>query len=182
MEENTHLWSLLKLHGVSNQEIHQYLAKADNNMPMKSHLKPVLEARPYPQKSLKLNEVDNKFSQIGSSNFENKRQSHDIGPTEPILTHISPLTSQQVIPFKSQITEGEQKESVIDTFTQNTSKLKSSSTIQNSGQYTPCEKAAEIIMSMKTYSDANDVRLELGCQSNSSCMVRNMDIFHFLDD
>lgn len=151
-------------------------------MSTKSDLKPVLEARPYPQKSLKLDEDNNKISQVSSSNLDCKGQLHDIGPTEPILTHISPLTSQQAIPYKSQITEGEQRESVVDTPSQNTSKLKSPSTIQNSGQYTPCEKAAEIIMSMKSYSDVHDVRLKLGCQSNSSCMVKNMDIFRFLDD
>ncbi|KAL3487409.1 hypothetical protein BJX62DRAFT_213554 [Aspergillus germanicus] len=51
----------------------------------------------------------------------------------------------------------------------------------SSGQSTLCDAAARIITSMRSYSDARDVRSELGCESGTECMVRNMDIFQLLD-
>jgi hypothetical protein len=51
----------------------------------------------------------------------------------------------------------------------------------SSGRSTPCETAARIITSMHSYTDARDVRSELGCESGAECMVRNMDIFQLLD-
>lgn len=52
---------------------------------------------------------------------------------------------------------------------------------QYTGQSMPCETAARIIMTMRGSPDIREVRSELGCHSTSDCMVRNMDIFEVLD-
>ena len=50
-----------------------------------------------------------------------------------------------------------------------------------SGHATPCEAAARIIASMRHDSDMQEMRAELGCSSDASCMVDNMVIFRALD-
>jgi hypothetical protein len=49
------------------------------------------------------------------------------------------------------------------------------------GQSASCENAAEIIASLRDHPDILDVRSELGCDSDSRCMVKNMSIFEILD-
>ncbi|EEP79776.1 predicted protein [Uncinocarpus reesii 1704] len=51
----------------------------------------------------------------------------------------------------------------------------------NNGQLTSCETAARIITTMRGDSDMKDARAELGCASESNCMVKNMAIFDLLD-
>ncbi|KAJ5797118.1 uncharacterized protein N7518_005658 [Penicillium psychrosexuale] len=52
---------------------------------------------------------------------------------------------------------------------------------QDTGQFTSCMTAASLIESMRNHSDFRDVRSELGCDSESNCMVKNMSIFDILD-
>jgi hypothetical protein len=59
--------------------------------------------------------------------------------------------------------------------------VRGSSGTRDTGQSMPCEAAVRIITSMRGYHEGRDVRSELGCHSNSDCMVRNMDIFAILD-
>lgn len=56
-----------------------------------------------------------------------------------------------------------------------------SSSKQWSEDTTPCEEAARIIASMRGDCDEQSVRAELGCGSNTSCMVNNMTIFQVMD-
>lgn len=53
--------------------------------------------------------------------------------------------------------------------------------IQDTGQSMSCVAAARIIENMQNYSEFRDVRSELGCDSESTCMVKNMSIFDILD-
>ncbi|KAI1915149.1 hypothetical protein LOZ39_003013 [Ophidiomyces ophidiicola] len=49
------------------------------------------------------------------------------------------------------------------------------------GQLTPCETAAGIITRMRGDPDLQNARAELGCSSESTCMVKNLAIFDLLD-
>lgn len=53
--------------------------------------------------------------------------------------------------------------------------------VQDTGQFTSCVTAASLIESLRNHSDYRDVRSELGCESESNCMVKNMSIFDILD-
>lgn len=55
------------------------------------------------------------------------------------------------------------------------------SDVQDAGQSTSCVAAARIVASMRNYPDIRDLRSELGCDSESNCMVKNMSIFDMLD-
>ncbi|KAI1934775.1 hypothetical protein LOZ66_005630 [Ophidiomyces ophidiicola] len=56
-----------------------------------------------------------------------------------------------------------------------------SPTRPGAGQLTPCETAAGIITRMRGDPDLQNARAELGCSSESTCMVRNLAIFDLLD-
>lgn len=180
--ENTHLRSLLRLHGVSDQEVQEYLTAHTANIALPTfHSGAVLEARSPAWKSPGLNIVCEGSSQLNSLNREYKDSLHEMAATEPTSSLLSPAIHQQVTISENQISDEEQHVPV-DSPTHGTSKSQPPSRNQNSGQSTPCETAARIITSMRNYSDARDVRSELGCQSSSNCMVRNMDIFRLLDE
>jgi hypothetical protein len=49
------------------------------------------------------------------------------------------------------------------------------------GQFTSCKNAVRIIASQWVYPGIHDVQFELGCDSESNCMVTNMSIFDVLD-
>ena len=51
---------------------------------------------------------------------------------------------------------------------------------QETGHFTSCESAARIIASLRGYSDTHDLRSELGCGGEASCMVKNLNIFEML--
>ncbi|KJF60433.1 uncharacterized protein CIMG_12404 [Coccidioides immitis RS] len=51
----------------------------------------------------------------------------------------------------------------------------------DTGQVTSCETAARIITMMRGHLDPQDARVELGCSTETSCMVKNMTIFDLLD-
>ncbi|KNG91135.1 hypothetical protein ANOM_000563 [Aspergillus nomiae NRRL 13137] len=179
--ENTLLRSLLKLRGVSDRDVQEYLTAHTANIFLpKLHSDAVLEARLPPWKPSSLNTVREGSSQFSSLNPECNDPLHEMNDTESTPSLLSRAINQQVIISENQISDREQRVPV-DSPTHGTSRLQSPSRNQGSGQATPCETAAEIIMSIRDYSDARDVRSELGCQSTSNCMVRNMDIFHLLD-
>ena len=184
--ENSLLRSLLILHGVSDQRVQEYLRahRADIFLPIpRSDV--VQEERSHLGQSPRLSIVDSG----GPSPTSYKR--NDPPPertaTEPTSStlSLSPAIHQQVDISDSQISDGDSELSVpFDSSTSNTSRLHPPNTHQDSrqsGQCTPCETAAGIISSMRSYPDMQDVRSELGCQSSASCMIRNMDIFQLLN-
>ncbi|KAF7596088.1 hypothetical protein BBP40_003350 [Aspergillus hancockii] len=180
--ENIHLRSLLRLHGVSDQAVQEYLTAHTANLVLPTfHSGAALEARSPPWKSPSLKTVREGSSQLSSFDRECKDPLHEMADTELSSSLSSPVINQQVTISENQISDGEQRDSV-DSPIHSTSKLQPPSRNQSSGQSTPCETAAGIISSMRNYPDARDVRSELGCQSSSNCMVRNMDIFQLLDE
>lgn len=181
VEENAHLRSLLKLHGVSDQDIQDYLAKAKTGLPT-CHSGTNLKAQPQRRQSPSLNFVNKNSTNLNSFNTQWKEPLHEITVTETTPSRSSPAVRQSFIAPESQISESAPRDDIADTSTNGPTELHLPNGSQTSGQYTPCEIAAGIITSMRHDFDARDVRLELGCQSNSSCMVKNMDIFQLLDD
>lgn len=49
------------------------------------------------------------------------------------------------------------------------------------GQFSSCEDAATLIASLGDHPNIRDVRSQLGCDSESTCIVKNMSIFEILD-
>ncbi|KAJ5464736.1 uncharacterized protein N7458_000422 [Penicillium daleae] len=49
------------------------------------------------------------------------------------------------------------------------------------GHFTSCESAARMIASLRGDSDTHDLRSELGCGGEASCMVKNLNLFEMLD-
>ena len=176
--ENSLLRSLLTLHGVSDQRVEEYLKAHTTHTPSSfsdaalSRLQSRHSPRPKP-----LNNERNVLS---------PRQT-TMAPTSSAPSWI-PDTDQQVAMSidQSQSSEGDSELSVqFDSPAPDLLPLQSSSKHEHyiqSGQCTPCETAAGIISSMRSYPDIQEVRSELGCQSSASCMVKNMDIFQLLNE
>ncbi|BCS17366.1 uncharacterized protein APUU_10194A [Aspergillus puulaauensis] len=180
--ENTLLRALLQLHGVSDHDIEGYLAAHTGDIVSStSHSEALPEPKPHLCKGRSGNAVSSSSSQPISLN-ESRGPFHEneTATPEPTSSPSSPAASRQVAIPQSQCSNTGQP--VPDEPpTNDPSRLQSRSRNQDPGQSTPCETAAGILTSMRSYPDAQDVRSELGCQSSSSCMVRNMDIFQLLD-
>jgi hypothetical protein len=146
----------------------------------------VLIARSHSWQSPKPNIVDS--AKPSPSNHERNDPPPEKKPTEDTSSTSSSslVTYQQMAPTDSRISDGNSELSApFDPSTPDTSTLQPHNWRQDSrrsGQCTPCETAADIVISsMRSYSDMQDVRSELGCQSSASCMVNNMDIFQLLN-
>ena len=181
--ENTLLRALLRLHGVSDHDIQEYLAAhARDIVSFTSHSEALPEAKSHSCKGKIGNAVSTGSSQLILLNKRSKPlHKNKTATPEPTSSPPSPAASRQVAISHSQLSDAGQPVPV-EPPTNDPSKLQSRSRNQDLGQSTPCETAASIITSMRSCPDAQDVRSELGCQSSSSCMVRNMDIFQLLDE
>lgn len=185
--ENSLLRSLLLLHGVSDQKVQKYLRAhtAHISIPT-SRSEAVLMARSHSWQSPRPNIVDS--AGPSPSNHERNDPPPEKKPTKhtPSTSSSSLVTDQQMAASDSRISDGNSELSApFDSSTPDTSTLQPLNRRQDSrrsGQCTPCETAADIISSMRSYSDMHDVRSELGCQSSASCMVKNMDIFQLLNE
>ncbi len=180
--ENTLLRALLRLHGISDHDIEGYLAAHTRDIvSFTSHSEALPEPKSHLCKGGSGNAVSSSSSQpILLNERSDPFLENEAATPAPTLSRPSPAASRQVAVSQSQSSNTAQP--VPDAPpTSDPSRLQSRSRNQDSGQSTPCETAAGIITSMRSYPDAQEVRSELGCQSSSSCMVRNMDIFQLLD-
>lgn len=180
--ENALLRSLLRQHGVSEEQIQDYLeSHTANDNPFNHPLTevPRLVISPLPrtqsdqlgghsvlQSTSCLPQMDNPLCEksirrIGSLESDSVVNRDGNVPHEHTSNAEQPTTGRFASPgaSKSQQPRGR----------------------QYTGHSTPCETAARIIMTMRGCQDTHDVRSELGCHSQSNCMVRNMDIFEILD-
>ncbi|PYI34528.1 hypothetical protein BP00DRAFT_390141 [Aspergillus indologenus CBS 114.80] len=165
--ENAHLRSLLRLHGVSDQQVQEYLTGQSTHLnPPACRPEAVSEARSPARKCLP--------STLGNDGVSLQSITSTLAPS-------SPATHQQRALFDVQPL-GRELPATIDESRYDSSESSPTSRYQSAGQSTPCETAAGIIQSMRSYYDARDIRSELGCQSDTNCMVRNMDIFRLLDE
>ena len=185
--ENSLLRSLLILHGVSDQRVQEYLRAntADIFLPM-PRSENVQEARSHLGQTPRLGIVDS--GEPSPSSYKRNDLPPERTATEPTSSTLSssPVIYQQVAISDSQISDGDSELSIpFDSPISDTSTLRPPNEHQDSkqsGQCTPCETAAGIISSMRSYPDMQEVRSELGCQSSASCMIRNMDIFQLLNE
>jgi hypothetical protein len=176
--ENTVLRSLLRLRGISDQEVGAYLARHRTDFNGALPIVPpgdvpIPKERSYVEESLGLTATTDieDFSQPISTDHERrgerKLETNAHEPSYPPV-YQQVAATEQPVPVRS--------------LTHDISNLHPSlCDHESSGQATPCDAAARIITSMRSDSDARDVRSELGCKPGAECMVRNMDIFQLLD-
>lgn len=185
--ENSLLRSLLIQHGVSDEKVQEYLRvhTAHISVPT-SRSEAVLPARSHSGQSPKSSTVDTggpSPSNHGHSDPSPKKKAPE--PTSSTLGS-SLVTYQQMAASDIETSGGNSEPSAsFDPSTPDPSTVQPLNRRQDSrgsGQCTPCETAADIISSMRSYPDMEDVRSELGCQSSASCMVKNMDIFQLLNE
>lgn len=184
--ENTLLRALLRTHGVSEHDIQEYLtAHAGDTVTLTSHSEAFPEAKSHkPCQGESGDAVSRGSSQpILSNKSRNPLNEKENKTTTPGSTSSapSPAACRQAAISQTQFSDA-WRPVPVEPPTDNPSQLQSRRANQDSGQSTPCETAASIIASMRSYPDPQGVRSELGCQSSSSCMVRNMDIFQLLDE
>ncbi|KAE8154288.1 hypothetical protein BDV25DRAFT_147875 [Aspergillus avenaceus] len=179
VEENILLRSLLMMHGVSDQEVREYLeAHTASNISSRSRIRAVVE-KAHPSMSA--------GSETGSGeHLSDSRESRReyirtmFNMAEEAAKSFSWIYQNQGALFGNRALDDTQRVPLPSASHDASEGLVSRS--EASGQSTSCEVAAKIITSMRHHSDEQDVRSELGCQSSSNCMVRNMDIFQLLDE
>lgn len=170
--ENILLRSLLMLHGVTETQIKGYLesqGQPPNSIPSQSYLMP-------------------------SSKLEDNLQRAPIPPHKELNSsphELMTISSKTSIPqsnvngnvdiLDSQGSCAERASTLTPATTEPETESRQFDPRQNTGQFTSCATAENIIKSMQAHSDQRDVRSELGCNSEPDCMVRNMSIFELLD-
>jgi hypothetical protein len=158
---------LLRRHGVTEEEIREYLKSHTTGHTLCDQSS--REARP-PANSLTLTTRGDRQlgGSIAQSNTRHPKYDNPLSETTARGDVLSPLSDSdakyQGNLLRYQLSSAEQP-----------------SDKRYTGQTTPCETAARIIMTMRGCPDIRDVRSELGCHSESNCMVRNMDVFEILD-
>lgn len=181
--ENTLLRALLRLHGVSDNDIQDFLAAHSRDVAsLTSHSGAPREAKSHSCEAKNEGAVSGGSSQLTLLNkASNPLHMNETVTPEPTSLSPSPVASRQFATTQGQFS-GAGQGVAAEPPTNDRPQSQSCNRNQDSGQSTPCETAANIISSMQSYPDAQDVRSKLGCQSSTSCMVRNMDIFQLLDE
>lgn len=181
--ENVLLRSLLMLHGVTETQIKAYLewqgqppssipsqsyqmlsSKLENNLQRAPILPPVAYHRSATPPHKELNSSPHELMTIGSkTSIPESNENGNVGSLD------------------SQGSCAERASALTPATTESETESPQSDPRQNTGQFTSCETAADIIGNMQAHSDHRDVRSELGCNSEPHCMVKNMSIFELLD-
>jgi hypothetical protein len=191
-EENKRLRCLLRLHGVTDTEIEEFLnSKNDDTshggspilLPLQAvaiqQMKPscgetdkdclgsLAAKHPYPQRDLPLREESRPVSDVERlpTNIEDVANSDAFQTTSPRKTLEAPVT----VPSADDSLRSD--ESTI---------FPRSHSPGGQGEMTSCEAAARIIAGIRGYHDVSDAKEELGCTTNE-CAVRNTVLFEILD-
>jgi hypothetical protein len=194
-EENKRLRALLRLQGLTDANIEEYLSPKSSQVSGASayHKSP---SRPMLQPHLVLSENETPIGIVpnhsakeddpGSRQHLFQRQPIDLCSerVSPGSTGASIYSSAGSDNVSMRKTTGTQVDSPVRSGVDNGFHSKTSATVSrsgsNQGQMTPCETAASIIAGMPGYRDVNDVRQELGCTA-PNCAVENMTLFEMLD-
>lgn len=181
--ENALLRKLLRRHGVTQEEIRGYLethtmeytpCDEDPTEPQPRAISQSPTAQGDPR-------VGRSIVQPTSSLPEDNRPSHGTTYRETALPPLSDSTVRgQMDPLGGETFSAEQLTARGIPFPDDF-KIEQLSDRRHTGQSMPCDTAARIITNMRGCPDIREVRSELGCHSESNCMVRNMDIFEILD-
>ncbi|KAJ6082029.1 hypothetical protein N7499_006903 [Penicillium canescens] len=181
--ENVLLRSLLMLHGVTETQIKAYLewqGQPPSSIPPQSYqmlssiLENNLERAPIPPLVAYHRSATSPHKDLNSSPHELMTIGSKISiPESNVNGNVDSLDSQGSC--------AERASTLTPATTESETESPQSDSRQNTGQFTSCEAAADIIGSMQAHSDHRDVRSELGCNSEPHCMVKNMSIFELLD-
>ncbi|KAK9576878.1 hypothetical protein V6Z93_010326 [Aspergillus fumigatus] len=173
--ENALLWKLLRHHGVTQEEILEYIkAHAVGYPPCNQYSTPSPTTRGDHLWRLGVSQPTPCLPEGNSSLQQMTVRKVALPPLS------DSLAKRQGDLLRDQSSSVEQPTAQGITLP-GASKIEQLNEGQYTGQSTPCETAARIIMTMRGSPDIREVRSELGCHSESNCMVRNMDIFEVLD-
>ena len=179
--ENALLWSLLRHHGVMENEVGEYLKSktSPNPPPCLSVVAPesAVSRLTTALGDHQVNHLSPQSTPFNSGMYDLKHEMNSVGnsfspPNSVIIRYGSPLNGQassadqtpdasSVIPKAFEVQHSEGK--------------------HDAGQAMSCETAARIVSTFRGYPEMQGLRSELGCLSESKCMVKNMDIFEMLD-
>lgn len=175
-KENALLRSLLILHGVSKEEIKKYLESEATYIPSVPSSAPTTLHSPIAPSDPLINCRHARIAPTLELN-SSPRELDTIG------TQRSPSKSgtKGYIGLNIQGPSAERPAALSSGTPETVSKAPHFAGDRDIGQLTSCEKAARIIASLRDYPDVHDLRSELGCDSESNCMVKNMSIFDVLD-
>lgn len=182
--ENGLLRSLLILHGVTKTQIEEYLElrrgstssilsqypSAVSQTSTTSHL-PTITIDPLPD--FNSSPAASPHHDISISPPEIKTIGTRCPPKRGVGMHTNTLNVHEF--------SAERAAALSSLNTETVSEAQQLGGVQDTGQFTSCVAAARIVASIRNYADSRDVRSELGCDSGSNCMVKNMSIFDILD-
>ena len=177
--ENALLRSLLRHHGVLENEVGEYLKSKTSPNPPPSVVAPESAGSRLTTAlgDHQVNHLSPQSTPFNSGMHDLKHEMNSVGnsflpPNTVIIKYGSPLNDQA-----SSVDQTPDASSVIP----KASEVQHSEGKHNAGQAMSCETAARIVSTFRGYPEMQGLRSELGCLSESKCMVKNMDIFEILD-
>lgn len=183
--ENEMLRSLLLLHGVTEKSVEEYLESqgqtASSSQPQSLSVASIASSKMNLSTALNHPISNYHHSTATSPDLHSDRPPHrpiSNGP-ESLPPKSDRKTDMDVLPCQgSNASRAARPNPAV---AERNSEKHHFASIQGTGQSMSCVAAAKIIESMQNYSDFRDVRSELGCDSESTCFVKNMSIFDILD-
>jgi hypothetical protein len=183
--ENELLRSLLLLHGVTKKSVEEYLES--RGQPSSStqiqcmSVASLASAKLHPPSAPNQSTSNYHHSPATSSHWHSDNPPHQ---SRFIETRNSPPKSDakanmDILPCQEFNTNRAAKLNPVAVGSN--SETHQVASIQHTGQSMSCVTAARIIENTQNHSEFRDVRSELGCGSESTCMVKNMSIFDILD-
>ncbi|CAG8045860.1 unnamed protein product [Penicillium nalgiovense] len=180
--ENVSLRSLLMIHGVTKIQIEEYLeSQRQTASSIQSQYPSVVSL---PSANLHLPAADGQPSMDHHHSLSSQEVDSSSHPPKTLNVRSSPSRSDPKInmdiPSGQESSVGRAIE--LNSVTAETvPDSQHFGGVQDTGQFTSCVTAANLIESIRNHSDFRDVRSELGCDSEPNCMVKNMSIFDILD-
>lgn len=180
--ENVLLRSLLRLHGVTEIQVEEYLElKRPSTSPIRSECPSVAILAPAKYLATVSSQppVTYHHSPATTSHRELSNPPHD--PKATGNRRSLPNSDAYGCMTVEDDSSGEKADAPNSNTVETVSESQQFRGVQDTGQFTSCVTAAGIIESVRSHSGFHDVRSELGCDSDSNCMVKNMSIFDILD-
>lgn len=183
--ENELLRSLLLLHGVTEKSVEEYLESrgqpTTSTLSQCMSLASLASAKLHPPTTPNQRTSSCHNSSTTSSHWQSDNPPHQpraIGSSNP-PPKSDAKTNMDILPCQEFNTNRATKHNPVTA--ESNSETHEVASIQDTGQSMSCVTAARIIENMQNHSECRDVRSELGCSSESTCMVKNMSIFDILD-
>jgi hypothetical protein len=181
--ENTLLRSLLRLHGVTETQVNQYL---ESQGPLPRSIPPPNYSAPSPksENSLQIPQSPPPTTYHRSPAVQSYKDltntSHELRP-DRFTSTLADINDTNVNVLDNSELGAGRASIVTPGAAEPESGSRQSDLHQGRGLLTSCVTAERIIKSMQAHSESRDVRSELGCDTEGDCMVKNMSIFDVLD-